>query len=1206
VGLICRPLGGRPFAGARRLMLWCGSALVISCAAMVATAGVASAVTHPYVGVFATVANPQALAVDQANGDVYVIDVGTQSVLRYDPSGNPADFSALGTNVLDGAGGGSCPSTPADCDETPQNGFAFDAPSAAQIAVDNSGGVTDGDVYVTNSLNGVVDVFASTGAYVGQIDGTGATPPSGGEVCGVAVDASGNVYAGYYNGNVDKYTPVDGVPTNDVFDGQLLAGAGICNIAADSTGAVYASQWPSGPLTKYDASQFGAGTPSGTVIDGTSKAVAVDAATGDIYVDEGLRIVQYAADGSVLGQSGSPTTLSLASYGVALRSTTGDLYVSDAGHGYIAHFGPAVAAPPVITFETVQDVGSRHATLVAGVNPEGPAGTYRFEYGPQDCATSTCTSIPAPDAALAGGLSDTTVSQLVEGLQPDTTYHYRFVAGNAANGTAQGPDRTFRTLGVEAPALPDRRAWELVSPPEKNGGDIAAAPSRTRVAADGDAVQFLSSAGFGDVHGTDAIATEYVATRNASGWATHGITPPQDPPPLPTWSSRYAGDFSPDLSTGIYYALSPVGDSDPNVAQLRNLYLRRDLLTAGPGTYQLLSGCPACASPLAPLPFRTEVNDPALAGASADFRHVMFESPLDLTADASGSGLKLYEAVDGHVRLAGILPDGACAPSLPPCPAAESVAGQGASMIGDLDNGQFTSNTISADGSRIIFTAGPFSQPADLGVQGVLGRGGDLYLRENGTTTVQLNVSERTTADSGGHKPALFGGASKDGSKVFFISGEALTDDAPLGEISLYRYDLSAPAGHHLTLVTKDEQPADDGSGTPKASYVAGVSDDGSYVYFWGANALASGQPPNDAGNGVKLLYVWHDGTIHLVGTDVSGLTSANWGEEGPLSGLIDDEFRVTPDGRHAAFATRNSATADSVGYDNRCIGGGFCKEVYLYSADANRLVCASCDPSGAEPVGDAELMGNSNDTTNLTTTQHLNHVLSDDGRRVFFDTPDPLVSGDANGKRDVYEYDATTGGVGLLSSGRGNGDSFLVEATPSGNDVFFTTRERLVGIDTDGNTDLYDARVDGGIAAQNPPSAVPCDGESCHGSLPAPAPPPVVASMAFVSQGAASHAVRGRVRLIRKEVHGARFTFLVKVPGPGRISGRGAEVHTVVRSVPRAGTYRLRFVLTAHARRILRHRHRLRLRVRVEYRTAGGVVTSLSAMVVVKGKVRR
>ena len=40
-------------------------------------------------------------------------------------------------------------------------------------------------------------------------------------------------------------------------------------------------------------------------------------------------------------------------------------------------------------------------------------------------------------------------------------------------------------------------------------------------------------------------------------------------------------------------------------------------------------------------------------------------------------------------------------------------------------------------------------------------------------------------------------------------------------------------------------------------------------------------------------------------------------------------------------------------GYDNRDANSGVPdEEVFLYDADTGRLVCASCNPTGARPVG--------------------------------------------------------------------------------------------------------------------------------------------------------------------------------------------------------------------------------------------------------------
>jgi hypothetical protein len=173
-------------------------------------------------------------------------------------------------------------------------------------------------------------------------------------------------------------------------------------------------------------------------------------------------------------------------------------------------------------------------------------------------------------------------------------------------------------------------------------------------------------------------------------------------------------------------------------------------------------------------------------------------------------------------------------------------------------------------------------------------------------------------------------------------------------------------------------------------------------------------------------------------------------------------------------------------GYDHGTCGGGPCREFFLYSAASGRLVCVTCNPLSRVATADAQtdvLAGGAGSPP----LQHLSHALSDDGSRVFFSTPEALVAQDSNGKWDAYEYDVATATLHLISTGKDPADSYFMDASPDGRDVFFTTRERLVGWDIDQNYDLYDARVDGGFPEPVAPP-VPCAGETCR--APAALPP--------------------------------------------------------------------------------------------------------------------
>ena len=82
------------------------------------------------------------------------------------------------------------------------------------------------------------------------------------------------------------------------------------------------------------------------------------------------------------------------------------------------------------------------ATLNATVNPNGSEVTEcKFEYGRNIAYGKSVSCNPAPGS----GTSPVTVSGLVSGFAPNTTWHFRISATNAG-GTSTGGDVTFTTL----------------------------------------------------------------------------------------------------------------------------------------------------------------------------------------------------------------------------------------------------------------------------------------------------------------------------------------------------------------------------------------------------------------------------------------------------------------------------------------------------------------------------------------------------------------------------------------------------------------------------------------------------------------------------------------------------------------------------------------------------------------------------------------
>jgi hypothetical protein len=387
-----------------------------------------------------------------------------------------------------------------------------------------------------------------------------------------------------------------------------------------------------------------------------------------------------------------------------------------------------------------------------------------------------------------------------------------------------------------------------------------------------------------------------------------------------------------------------------------------------------------------------------------------------------------------------------------------------------------------------------------------------LYLRD--LTTGELIRLDATQGGSALSSKPAYMTANTEASKIFFLDNAGLTQESSAGGVDLYEYDLDAPVGHRLTDLTVDEHAAQ----AANVKSVLGASNDGSYVYFVADGALTpnatdsecGGQPRNEACN----IYVRHDGVTQLV--------TGDWNPEHSGS---EKEVRVSPDGNWLAFMSSRNLT----GYDTRdAISGISDVEVYLYDTSAARLVCASCNPTGARPVGvefaypHGDLVGGSLDPftwaaanvpplTNVSfaNSRYQPRYLSDSGR-LFFDSNDALVPQDVNGTEDVYEYEPPGAGscstssvtfsqrsdgcVNLLSSGASAEESAFVDASETGGDAFFITVSKLVPQDFDNALDVYDAHeCSASVPCYPVPPSVPpvCStGDACKA---APTPQPAI-----------------------------------------------------------------------------------------------------------------
>ncbi len=1030
------------------------------------------------------------VAVDEASGDLYVSDSTDGVVDRFNSEGV---YKSQVENVGE----------------------------AGPLAVDSQG-----DIYVASKAS-FVDEFNSSGGRVGQFNGT----PSGpfGNVTGIAVDGEHDVYisdSGVERHAVDEFASsgafLSQTTGSDTPHRSLSEPAGV---AANAVGDVYVAD-----RTRYAA------PGNASVVDVFGPAVTLpDVSTGQA---SGLTATAATLSGEV-NPNGVPVTSCFLEYGVSSSYGHSVSCASNPGEGTepvpvtasvtglqqltVYHYrlvaGNANSPElqrgedrtfetyghPMIDGESAAAVASGNATFQAQIDPHGYDTTYHFEYGP---STLYGTSVPVPDADIGAGTSDVAVTAYVQNLQPGTRYHFRVVASNSL-GTVEGSDKTFTTQPTGgAFTLPDGRGWEMVSPPSKEGAMIEAISYEGGViqaSADGSAITYLAS---GPIEAEPAGSrsaewTQVLAPRGAAGWASKDIATPHNAATGLTIGniSEYKL-FSNDLSLGL---VEPTGDTplSPEASE-KTIYLRNDasgsytpLVTAG----NVPAGTKFGGSP------GEENSEIHLLGGTPDLKAIVLQSSDALTTNAIKNGTQgsLYEWAGGRLQLVSVLPTGKPA----------TAEGEGEAAFLGYQN-RSVRHAISNDGSRVVWEAGTH-----------------LYMW-SAVSGTSIQLDEAQGAPNPGEGKAVFQTANSEGSEVLFTDEKRLTADSTASgspseqKRDLYGFDVKTGKLTALTAGVKSPGESADVQGT-----VTGASEDGSYVYFVANGVLAPGANP---GNCVKEtsasrppgavcnLYVAHNGMVTFIAT-LSNEDGNDWEETSFRLGSLTS--RASPNGRFFAFMSEQSLT----GYDNHDANSGAPdEEVFLYDAETKRLVCASCNPSGARPVG---ILGQ-HDFPGLIVDRPRNwpsrwlagsipgwtgpesqrafyqsRYLSDEGR-LFFNSSDALDPQDTNGKEDVYQYEpsnsaakappndgcttgstsyssASGGCLGLISSGTSSAESTFLDASENGNDVFFLTAARLVPQDQDTAFDIYDAHVCSPTspclpAAPAPPAA--CAADVCQGPL--------------------------------------------------------------------------------------------------------------------------
>jgi hypothetical protein len=611
-----------------------------------------------------------------------------------------------------------------------------------------------------------------------------------------------------------------------------------------------------------------------------------------------------------------------------------------------------------------------------------------------------------------------------------------FLGGGAVSAGAADacPNEAVRNA-QHATQLGDCRAWEMVSPVDKNGGEAFGNGTNSSASTSGDGLVFSAHGTFADSVGSGVVGLSvYLARRTSGGWLTHAITPASRPDTNQVLGASTTVEvFSDDLSHALTFGYDLPGALD-DVPERKSLYVE-DTATRALRTVSIFQRPgEEVGKDFPPYPRPEFLNGQEIYGASTDLQHVAWVTAAQLLPTGTAPGYpqpgeprNVYTWNDGTIHLAGVLPDG----TLPPD--GSRVEPEGYEGI---------RGTMSADGSRQTFLASPAAgTPSQLY---------QLYLRIDNTRTAWITKPENPSFSvSGEPENVHFEGMTPDGKHVFFVTESPLLEADTASGPDLYRWtDSPDPASDdNLTLIT------DDGSAVNQAGFGAalvGISDDGSRVFVQGIDGV------------IKL---WEEGTgIRTV--DPAAPRNPELKEKLTLTATQPGNARVSPDGNWLAYIKGfQMHLYDREGDDLIFVGGGATVVPAMSSGDRYDYV-------GARP-----------------------RFLSNDGR-VFFSTQAALVPEDVNGVYDAYEFDGRSEELHLLSSGRGSAPAMFADASRSGDDVFFATRQALVSADTDGGAlDFYDARVGGGFSEPDPPPAG-CFEEACQGAL-APTPGPMAAPTA-------------------------------------------------------------------------------------------------------------
>ncbi|HEY7630564.1 MAG TPA: hypothetical protein VH817_07685 [Thermoleophilaceae bacterium] len=935
---------------------------------------------------------PTGIAVDQSNGDVYVADTGNHRVVKYDSDGN--FILTFGWGVDDGTA--TIQTCTSGCEAGISGNGAGQFADPKGISVDNSGGASDGDVYVSDSTNHIVQKFESDGSYVATIDGSASPNGAFSGPVGISVDQDGNLWTADSTNNIDEFDPLGVYVMDSEFSdtyGSTLA------IAVNSTtDALYLIRG-SGATERWTR----AGGDETAVDNSSRNFLAVDPSNGDMYTASSSSVAAYNSSNTQIDPSNLTGVTSPA--GIAFGSDAGDLYVTDSSTSDVTIFSPPSPGPPVIDGESSSDVSPVGAKVHAQVNPFGNDTTCHFEYVDdtefQANGYTNATSADCSPHDIGSGFADQSVSATLTGLSPSTTYHYRVVANNT-DGTTNGDDETFTTGPV--PSVDSTSVVNITASTARLKAQINPAGSPT-------SYQFQ--------YGTD---TNYT-----------GGTVPADPEPL--------GSFNTDQP-----ASQDISGLQPNTTYHYRVLLDGSIPDTD-HTFTTRAGVGGSTAGGNGLPDNRgyeEVTPPEKNGAialggipSTDGNSAEYYSLGSLPGNQSSTQANVLRAT--RTATGWTSTDLTPPPNLNPAPA---LLTQGP-MFSTPDLGTTIFSTV------LSYNAGD-NDPDDL--RGYPNGHSDLYKSTGIGNMDFLSTGPEAGAGTGPFE-ATFDWASADASHVVFSTGEALTDAAaatPIqpdstGSYGQYLYDRTGGQTHTVNVDDAGDLLNPYGAVLGHGWFISGnglspniyavttnaISTDGSKIFF-------ESPPPTPYGTQQFISHLWVR-TNNATTVQIDSPSATDPADSATYEGAASDGSKVF-------FTTTQQLTGDDT---------DTAKDLYEYNTNTQvttRLSGGASDPAGSGLDG---VVAISNDGSHVwfIAESALASGASDGSHNLYvYDT----VADTINYIAPVSDTDAdplSVNGPSLV-----NQADFSRPAIPTANGsvLVFTSNADLTGDNSSGFSEVY------------------------------------------------------------------------------------------------------------------------------------------------------